>query len=200
MKLSILICSLAARAGVLSRLTGVLKPQLGPDVEVLVNIDDGTKPIGRKRNELIARAKGEYVAFIDDDDLVSDDYVERIRAATQDSPDCVGIEGVITFNGTNPRRFIHSIQHTWRQEGGVYYRSPNHLNPIKRSLVVQCPFPEVNHGEDKAFSDVIRPLLKTEQYIDKTLYFYLYVRDVPVVVVKKKRPQIVTRPTKGLAG
>jgi len=37
--------------------------------------------IGAKRNQLLHRAKGDYVAFVDDDDLVSSDYVNKVLSA-----------------------------------------------------------------------------------------------------------------------
>ena len=33
--------------------------------------------VGEKRNKLIHMAKGEYFSFIDDDDLVSEEYVDQ---------------------------------------------------------------------------------------------------------------------------
>ena len=34
--------------------------------------------IGEKRNWLLEQAKGEYVVFVDDDDLVTNNYVQSI--------------------------------------------------------------------------------------------------------------------------
>ena len=53
----------------------VLAEQLTSEVEVLTELDDGTRSIGEKRNALVESAGGEYVCFVDDDDMVSSDYV-----------------------------------------------------------------------------------------------------------------------------
>ena len=53
-------------------------------VELLVLIDNKKRTLGAKRNEMIGLAKGEYVVFIDDDDLVSEDYVESILEAIKE--------------------------------------------------------------------------------------------------------------------
>ena len=183
MKLSVLICSLVKRKFSLQRLMLILQPQLhyfSNDVEILTDVDNGEKIVGTKRNDLIQRATGEYVCFIDDDDLVSKDYMAKIIAAISSLPDCCGIEGQMRTNGRNPRMFIHSIKYnTWYEKDGVYYRTPNHLNPIKRELAVQIPFPAKNIGEDRSYSDRIFPLLKTEQYITGVIYHYNFMSRKP---------------------
>lgn len=56
----------------------------------------------------------------------------------------------------------------------VYYRNPNHLNPVKKELAIQVPYKEINFGEDKDYSERLFPLLKTEVYISGIIYYYLY--------------------------
>ena len=69
--LSVLTCSLKSRSQVFKRLENILKKQIfnTNQVELLANIDNGEKTIGCKRNELLNAAKGQYVVFIDDDDI-----------------------------------------------------------------------------------------------------------------------------------
>lgn len=179
-KLSILICSLEKRRRSLSELLKTLNPQINKYVEVLVETDNGQASIGAKRNHLLRQAKGEYVAFVDDDDMVSLDYVEKIFAAIKTSPDCCSLMGEIShFMGPPKHRervkqiFLHSIEYDhWYEENGIYYRSPNHLNAIKRELALQIGFVPKNFGEDHDFSLRIQPLLKTEEKIEGTIYFY----------------------------
>jgi len=176
LRLSILICSLVSRAPLLERLKSILTPQLTDQVEVLYDIDNGEKIIGQKRNDLLERAQGDYICFIDDDDTVSNDYVSKILRAIETNPDCCGIEGVMTTNGRNPRRFIHSLRYnSWYEKDGVYYRNPNHLNPIRREIAIQVRFILVNKGEDSDFSKNILPLLKSEVYINSMIYNYLFI-------------------------
>lgn len=178
MKLSILICSLHKRKPFLDRLLKVLCPQVEKysDVNVIINKDNGELIIGDKRNKLLEEAKSsEFLCFIDDDDLIADSYVDDIVKALETKPDCVGMEGIITVNNRNPKKFTHSIKYnSWHEKDGVYYRSPNHLNPIKTELALQIKFPSINSGEDQDFSNRILPLLKTEVYIDSPIYFYDY--------------------------
>lgn len=179
-KLSILVCSLSSRVDKLNRLLQVLQPQITEQVELLIKTDNGEIPIGKKRNLLLEEAKGDYVAFVDDDDLVSTDYVIKILEATRNNPDCCSLNGIITFQGQCPRVFIHSLKYTeWFERNQIYYRCPNHLNAIKRELCLQVKFPETNHGEDRDFSTRILPLLKEETPIHGTIYHYLYEKGGP---------------------
>jgi glycosyltransferase involved in cell wall biosynthesis len=176
-RLSLLICSLEARHQDLRRLKHCLQPQMSDAVELLINLDAGQRTIGQKRNELLQRASGDYIAYIDDDDLVADDYVEKVLAALASEPDCCGIEGIITFNGKNPRRFIHSLLYReWFEQDGVYYRNPNHLSPVKRELALKIGFPEKSFQEDRDYSAQLLPLLHREVYIDGPIYYYLSVK------------------------
>jgi len=175
-KLAILICSLYKRERCLNELLTVLNPQIISDVEIIIEKDNGELKVGAKRNLLIDKTSDfQFCSFIDDDDLVSPNYVSKILKALESNPDCIGIEGIITFNGNRPKKFIHSMKYSkWDETQEAYLRYPNHLNPIKTNLVKQVRFPETNYGEDKDFSDRIYPLLKTEVYIPEPIYFYLY--------------------------
>lgn len=185
-RLSILVCSIQRREKQLTRLMNVLNPQMKSNVEVLVETDDGQMSIGAKRNKLLSLAQGDYVAFVDDDDLVSLDYVDKILNAASTSPDCCSLTGEIDHVmsvriGRNRQRrrrikntFVHSIKHDhWYEKNGVYFRNPNHLNAIKRELTLRVGFPEIDSGEDADFSMKIFSLLKTEVEINGIIYYYL---------------------------
>jgi len=179
--LSILICSLYNRATLLGRIMNQLSQQinnfdLAEKVEIIPCTDNGSMTIGRKRNALIDAANGDWVCFIDDDDHVSDSYLHQIVSALEDKkPDCIGLIGMILWKGFW-REFEHSIRHAEYATlpGPRFVRPPNHLNPVRRSIAEQIKFPELDRGEDTAYSLALRDskLIKTEVFIDEPLYFY----------------------------
>lgn len=184
MKLSILIPSLVERRDSCKQLTKFLRDQ-NSEIEVVVNEDDAVKTVGTKRNELLAEAKGEYVAFVDDDDWVADDYVDRLLNAIRDDPDCVDLWGHVTT--TPPKLFYHSNAFSLKARGdveGVTCGMVNHLNCVRKSHVMSLPFeggcgpyPEINFGEDERYATKLARsgLLKTEASCgDEILYFYRY--------------------------
>lgn len=177
MRLSILVCTLVSRKQLLEELLIRLSSQLEArdNVEIVIKEDNGEMTIGDKRNLLLDEARGKYVAFVDDDDLVAPDYVDKVIKATLNEPDCCGIEGMVTFDGGVSKKFVHSIQYkNWYEHGGVYYRCPNHLSPVKTELARQVRFPGRSMGEDQDYSMRLLPLLKTEEYIEGILYYYRY--------------------------
>lgn len=151
-------------------------------VEILVHTDSKEISIGRKRNHLLARAKGEYLCFFDDDDKPSKSYINNIIKALQTKPDCCSLRGIITWNGERPEVFEHSLRYTeWETKDGPikYLRPPNHLNTIKSSIAKKFEFEDISHGEDKIWSIKMRDsgLLQTETYIDAILYHYLFIEN-----------------------
>ena len=84
-----------------------LNPQISPEIEVII-VDDGSKvpfkttykwaKVTRQsnkgasaaRNRGLAMAQGEYISFIDADDLVSEDYVNQILTKIEtEGPDYI---------------------------------------------------------------------------------------------------------------
>lgn len=173
--LSVLTCHLPDRKVELDRLIAKLGPQMTPKTEHLINTDDA--PTGLKRNRLMEKAKGKYVSFVDDDDIVSDDYVIEILKAIGNNPDCVGIVGIITVNGQNPWQFRHSITvNRWCKDKAnkIYFRTPNHLNALRRDIALSAGFNStLTWGEDRDFSERLKGRLKTETFIEKPIYYYL---------------------------
>lgn len=175
-KLSILICTLPERYEKLSRLNSQLDPQIEKyNGQVEKRIDDRPRyvPTGTKRNNLLDCSDGEFHLFLDDDDLVSDDYVDQIMKAIESNPDVVTFNGwVFTKNGRTP--WDMRLGNEYVDRGGVHYRFPNHLTAMKRECVKSVRFRDIWIQEDYYFAKTIndRRLLKTSVHIEKPIYFY----------------------------
>ena len=152
-----------------------------PEVEIITNIDNGEKTIGRKRNELIDAATGEYCSFIDDDDIVTDQYIPLILKAIEKEPDVVCFSGWMTERGRNPIDFHFSINYPYTKATlngkPVYLRYPNHLTPIKRELLKGIKFENISMFEDFKFANYLHQhkILKTQVIIKEKLYHYMYI-------------------------
>jgi len=178
--LSILICTLPERAYQLNRLMGILLPQsIGKDMEILIDDRPRAVTTGQKRNDLITKAQGEYITFIDDDDWVSADYVLWLLAGIAQGPDVVTMRGWMTTDGGSRVEWIIKLGEKYeaRQDpDGItrYYRWPNHLACIKKSLIANVKFPNIWHGEDYEWSVKIKEqnLLKSEVHIPNLIYHY----------------------------
>ncbi len=185
--LDILICTIPTRADLLEVVHGQLTSQikragLETNVRVIVERDSDKMTIGTKRNVLVSRSRAEYVCHVDDDDQVSPDYVASIvRAIGNCDVDCVALVGRIRSGSErqeNWHRFVHSIQYNRYTQlaDNTYVRPPNHLNPIRRKIVVQFPFQDISHGEDTDFALRMcrRYALKTERFASQNpIYSYV---------------------------
>lgn len=181
-KISLLICHLPKRKEFLARLMEILDVQKSVfpigHIEILIDANP-VDSIGEKRNRLLQKASGEYVAFIDDDDRVSLYYLPYIYEGILKGVDCCSLTGEITEDGKNPLIFEHSIKYKAYKTNEPskpirYERFPNHLNCIKASIAKQFKFPEKNHGEDTSWAEQIHKsgLLKTEHRIEDIIYHY----------------------------
>lgn len=188
-KLSILICSLGSRKHFLDRLIAYLTLEqrllTNPeDVEILVELDNGEKSTGQKRNILLSRAKGKYIQFVDDDDLLIPGALELVLQAIEPNPDAVGINLIMTWDGGKAERSFHVQQfnnHEWfdiedpiQPNHRIYFRGINHLNPTLASIAKQCPFPDISQAEDRDYAYRVSKLVKTMTNIEQPIYLYLY--------------------------
>jgi glycosyltransferase involved in cell wall biosynthesis len=84
------------------------------------------KSIGDKRNDLLELSEGKFIVFIDDDDEVDTEYISLIinTIKSNEDIDCIGMKGIITFDGANERKWIISKQYgSWFERDNVYYRN-----------------------------------------------------------------------------
>lgn len=170
----ILVASIAHRTVMLTELLGELSRQLVPGVGVHVCRDNLQLNIGEKRSRLLASSTAEYIAFVDDDDMINLRYVELVTKALQSRPDYVGCKVRWTEDGQAQRPVYHSLTHRgWFHTPLGLYRDISHLNPIRRELAVRGTW-SGDYAEDRRWAKSLRKqrCLKTEVWIDEELYWY----------------------------
>lgn len=174
---SILILTQPSRANFLTRLLKVLSPQIEKysDVELTINYCNNEFDLGKNRAQMYENANGKYVNFIDDDDLVPDDYVASIYPLL-DGVDYIGFEAYFFYDGDFQKPSYHSLRYNnWIDHDVALFRDLSHLNPIKKELAVLGKMQGIT-CEDRNWANVLRNLgvVKTEHYISKPMYFYYY--------------------------
>lgn len=175
----VLIPTMPGREFMLSQLLSVLEPQFAKWPQATFTADWGDGSIGAKRQRMIETSRSDYVAFVDDDDMVSADYLDRIMPRLQNRPDCVGITMHVTMDGLDWHPspiFRHSLQFKDNHEWHGQDRTPHHLCPTLREIAVRSRFPDLMWGEDFNYAIGLLQHLKTEEWSgEEPIYFYKYV-------------------------
>ena len=181
MKLSIIIPCYNAEPYI-DELMKILMPQVTPDVEVIV-VDDGSKfpylpsfpgvkvfrkengGVSSARNRGLKEAKGEYISFVDADDLLASDYISRIMAALESNPDTVYLSWK-SINGKFGKiiRGQEDEFNPWNRCVWNRVFSAEYIRNIKFDESLQV-------AEDDDFLKKL-PEAKSKTYIDVPVYFY----------------------------
>lgn len=159
-----------------------LMPQVTEDIEVIV-VDDGSKfpylpnfpkvKVIRKENGGVSSARncglnastGEYIAFVDADDILSDKYIELVLEAIKDDPDTV----YLSWKSIDGRH------------GKIIQSETDEFNPynrcvwnrvFKRTYIDGLTFDETMPvAEDDDFLKRL-PTPKSKTYVPVPVYFY----------------------------
>lgn len=189
-KLSLLVATVPARASLLSRLLWTLESQLVDGVEVLIHAAPDL-PIGTKSNELYAAASGEFVARIDDDDLVAQDYVIMLADVLDLGADFVGFKILHTVNGVYDAEYPHDYTRGQTEPGAVI-RGISAQMVLPTEVVRGVSFGNSYH-DDFAWAQAVTKVFtpKMPAYIDRALYHYDYwpAHSLPTAPDGLNRPQ-----------
>ena len=182
-KLSILIPTITRRADVAERLFRSLENRIGDlPVELLMLRDNRWQNIGEKRNQLLRAATGEYIAFLDDDDLLLEGYFELVLQNVDHGADVITYDQWAVVDGMEGRincRLGQEIEPF--RPGGVTKRPPWFWCAWKRDLAAAYRVPEsfvdangVTHHEDVLWLRHLWVEAKTEAHIDQVLHRYQF--------------------------
>lgn len=141
--------------------------------EIVINRNKGESPLGCYRQDCVNRAKGKYVAVIDDDDDISDDYFDEMKKGIEKGVDCVSIIENVFDDG----KFLGLASSGFKNPrlSELYEKYVcNHKDAIKKELVVGCGGYDVTISRFEDFDLAIRlyPFIKTAHYIDHATYNY----------------------------
>lgn len=193
--LSILTPAIWSRAYAAEKLAREINGQCGQiasavyyeQVEHITVFDNRARSVGLKRQACLDIARGDYIAFVDDDDSIRDDYVRSILDAIESTRADVitfdqlavvnGESAMINFdlaNADNPFTGSPSDHQpsTINHQLPTIKRGAWHVNVWKRELVKDCIFPDSSYGEDLVWSLQARQRVKTHHHIAAILHEY----------------------------
>lgn len=161
-----------------------LVPQTEDNIEIIL-VDDGSdRPfifeegwekviyirkenggVSSARNRGLQEAKGEYIAFIDSDDLVSDDYIDQIMKAIKSKPDTVYLSWK-SMNSKWGKTLLDDNDEFGKHNRCVWNRV------FKKTYIKGMYFNEdMKVAEDDDFLNRL-PVPQSKKCITKTVYFY----------------------------
>ena len=139
--------------------------------------DNKKRSIGMERQALLDVAKGDYVAFVDDDDDVVSYYVRALVPAqlVNHAPDLLLFNTAVTLDA-NPTvvcgHFLESPDEQYSSNG--FRRSAWQMHAWRRSIAQSARFPDANFSEDFGWVTQLRPKVKYADKIDDVLYHYRF--------------------------
>jgi glycosyltransferase involved in cell wall biosynthesis len=180
MILSILICSveIEERQIKLKKLVSELHRQISKNyaeeiVEILIDADNMTKSVGQKRNDLISKAKGHFVCFIDDDDFITKNYLSTILHHLNIGIDILLIGISHIENGINKTKILPSLFIDNLTTNEVVFKTNHfHLCPHKKSIAELVSFDCVNFAEDMIYSKKMGKHISNHAVIYDPIYIY----------------------------
>lgn len=150
------------------------------NMQHLVNIiheeDSKEISVGAKRQRLLDRAEGLFVVGFDSDDWPAATYIKDIVSALLQHPetDHVGFLEHCTIDGEESISIFSSIHLKWEENthGYDHIRCANPKSVIRRSKASRVGFQDLRYGEDRIFSESVTPLINSEVFLEKILYYY----------------------------
>jgi len=181
-KLSILVPTVPSRIKyfyprIMEQLLSQIKSRR--DIELIALFDNNKRTIGKKRQEMLDLAQGEYTIFLDDDDRISDDFIEQIMNALYNNPecDCVVYNSFCSVNGDPGYICKYGIEFDYHisNEGTQqkeWRGKPSHTMVYKSTITKKHKFKDIGHAEDVDWVKRASLDIKNQVRIDKILYYY----------------------------
>lgn len=146
------------------------------DIEIIALYDNKKRSVGKKRDDILKLAQGEYLVFIDDDDRIADDYIDQIMTALYENPstDCVVFDCICRVNKGDGKLCKYGIEFEYGDilDGKEWRGKPAHTMVYKSTIAQKHHFSDMIYSEDydwvgRAYHDI-----KEQTRIDKVLYHY----------------------------
>lgn len=187
--LSILILSLTERLDLANQLFKKLDSLCKyDDVEILILTDNRKKTITEKRNNLLDICSGNYIAFLDDDDDVTEKYFdELVPICRKNEYDVItfnqycnvnGFQFYVTFDYGNPTEGV-DYKFLSRNPNYMVKRPPWHVCVWKSEIAKSEKFINIRNEynescEDAEWIERLNKKVNNFYKIDDVLHKYIY--------------------------
>lgn len=183
---------------IIPTLDGSIRARIPDSAEVEVVVVKGVKPVGKARNEGLRRARGEYIAWVDSDDEVSEEWLGEILHNLKGCEAGRGAPDVVTFDVRSDKLLKTTEWGRWMKSGKCnasrltreIYRDCALVNAlwmyvIRRELWEGIRFDEsIPRGEDYLVIPQVMERAWEVKYIPKALYHY---RENPTSVMHQEK-------------
>ncbi|MHC5058259.1 MAG: glycosyltransferase [Planctomycetota bacterium] len=173
--LTVAVCAITERADTsLPEVIAELRRQAeGQPVEILCLLDNRARSLAEKRNTIIGAAKGQFVAFVDDDDRVEPDYCAALLEAIQGQPNADVVVFDVEVHGAKATsyRCRYGVEYQDEERDGMAFRRPNHVMCWRTDLARSIPYRDVPL-EDSVWSREAVSRITYQARVDRVLYHY----------------------------
>lgn len=139
--------------------------------------------VSNARNIGIDNAKGEYITFVDDDDIISAEYLKELLAVS--NPTCIGVSnGYAFYNDIKEKRIykISNIHTTLKNDNFSFLKYRMYLSSpvykiIHRAIIGNTRFnTSMRISEDSIFCFTISKNIREMKCADSSAIYYVRIR------------------------
>jgi len=134
---------------------------------------DGGHSIGEKRQALLEKAKGKYLCFLDDDDLVAPNYIEVLLRLCNEDRDVCTFRNFSKFDNywcVVDMDINNDNQQT--DPNDIIERKAWHICPVRSEFAKLYGFEDSNYGEDWVWFEKVLEHCKTQAKTNVVIHCY----------------------------
>lgn len=139
--------------------------------ELVEVFDDGHRGVSWARNEGLRRASGEYIVWVDDDDLVTEDWAAAICGGLESRPDVLSFNAKVKWRCSSRREYCVGGEANAADVMSERANSQLWNKVIRRELFDRLSFQGALHEDYRLLCELL-PKASIFKHIPRPLYVY----------------------------